>query len=88
MGDRARGRPRATTDDDTRSILIAAASRQFQANGYTSASISAIAEEAGVSTKTLYRLFPTKSDLFHDVVSRRIFRFVAELEGVFRFAAT
>ncbi len=44
------------------------------------ASIAAIAQEAGVSTKTLYRLFPTKADLFSDLVSDRIGRFLLALD--------
>ena len=34
------------------------------------ASMAAVAERAGVSTKTMYRLIPTKADLFRSVVLR------------------
>ncbi len=69
---RSRGRPQVRCDDDTKHLLIEAANAQFHACGYASASISAIARNAGVSTKTLYRLFPTKADLFTSMVSDRI----------------
>jgi AcrR family transcriptional regulator len=73
---RCRGRPQLRCDDDTRRLIIEAAGKQFHENGYAAASISAIAQEAGVSTKTLYRLFPTKADLFSDLISERIGRFL------------
>ncbi|CCM77383.1 TetR/AcrR family transcriptional regulator [Rhizobium mesoamericanum] len=77
---RPRGRPQARCDDDTRSVIIEAANKQFHENGYATASIAAIAQEAGVSTKTLYRLFPTKADLFSDLISDRISRFLLALD--------
>jgi AcrR family transcriptional regulator len=69
---RSRGRPQVRCDDDTKHLIIEAANAQFHECGYASASISAIARNAGVSTKTLYRLFPTKADLFTSMVSDRI----------------
>ena len=39
-----------------------------------------VAERAGVSTKTLYRLVPTKADLFANVIADRIGRFVLEYD--------
>jgi AcrR family transcriptional regulator len=76
---RPRGRPQVRCDDETRSVLIAAASSQFQSNGFALSNINAIAQQAGVSTKTLYRLFPAKADLFASVVSDRIARFSVDL---------
>ena len=70
-----RGRPQVRCDDDTKSLIIEAANAQFHESGYAAASISAIAQNAGVSTKTLYRLFPTKADLFACMISDRIDRF-------------
>lgn len=77
---RPRGRPQIRCDDDTRSVIIDAASAQFHESGYAAASISAIAQAAGVSTKTLYRLFPTKADLFASMVSDRTGRFFLALD--------
>ena len=37
-------------------------------------------QRAGVSTKTMYRLIPTKADLFRSVVSDRISRFMLEID--------
>ena len=38
-----------------------------------------VARRAGVSTKTLYRLIPTKAVLFEGMVSDRLDRFVSEV---------
>lgn len=73
---RPRGRPQVRSDDETRSVLIDAANEQFKKAGYASTNINSIAQMAGVSTKTLYRLFPTKGDLFSEVVERRIGSFL------------
>ena len=78
---RPRGRPQVRCDDDTRSVIIEAANEQFRENGYAAASISAIAQNAGVSTKTLYRLFPTKADLFASMVENRIGRFFMAVDA-------
>jgi AcrR family transcriptional regulator len=77
---RTRGRPQVRCDDDTRSVIVEAASGQLYESGYASASMNAIAQAAGVSTKTLYRLFPTKADLFNCVVSTRIERFILAID--------
>ena len=69
---RCRGRPRVRSDEETRQLILEAANQQFVKAGYASANISVIAQTAGISTKTLYRLFPTKADLFSDVISKTI----------------
>jgi len=78
---RPRGRPQVRCDDDTRSVIIEAANEQFHENGYAAASISAIAQNAGISTKTLYRLFPTKGDLFTSLIADRIGRFFLAVDA-------
>jgi AcrR family transcriptional regulator len=47
----------------TRHAILAAAQRLFERDGYTKTSIAAIADEAGVATKTVYLAFETKSGL-------------------------
>lgn len=78
---RSRGRPKERSDDETRAVIIEAANDQFKKAGYASASISTIAQTARVSTKTLYRLFPAKADLFSDVISTKISRYLLGLDG-------
>jgi AcrR family transcriptional regulator len=75
---RLRGRPQVRSDEETRSVVTEAASRRFNDLGYAATCVSDIAKGAGVSTKTLYRLFPAKSDLFESVCADRIERFTLE----------
>jgi AcrR family transcriptional regulator len=73
---RCRGRPPLRDDDETRQIIYEAARREFAANGYAATSTETIARSAGVSTKTLYRLLPSKAVLFENMVSQRLDRFL------------
>lgn len=77
---RGRGRPQVRPDDETLAVIINAARAEFLARGFAGASMSAVAQRAGVSTKTLYRLSPCKADLFRSVVSQRIGGFILELD--------
>jgi len=77
---RPRGRPQTRPDEETRQLIIAAARQEFHTNGYAGASMARVAERAGVSTKTMYRLIPTKEELFGSVVSERISRYMLELD--------
>ncbi len=77
---RCRGRPQVRSDEETLALILEAAGQEFQANGYEATCIADVAERAGVSTKTLYRLVPTKADLFANVVADRIGRFVVEYD--------
>lgn len=77
---RSRGRPQIRCDDDTKSLIIEAADIQFRENGYAATSINVIAQTVGVSTKTLYRLFPAKEDLLSSIISDRINRFFLALD--------
>jgi len=77
---RSRGRPQVRPDEETRQLIIAAARDEFHASGYAGASMGRVAHRAGVSTKTMYRLIPTKAELFQSVVSNRISRFFLEID--------
>jgi AcrR family transcriptional regulator len=77
---RTRGRPQIRPDEETRQLVVEAARHEFHAHGYAGASMGRVAERAGVSTKTMYRLIPTKADLFRNVISERISRFMLELD--------
>jgi len=77
---RCRGRPQIRSDEETRDMILEAANDQFVKAGYASASISTIAQMAGVSTKTLYRLFPAKADLFSAVISKKISGYILALD--------
>jgi AcrR family transcriptional regulator len=53
-----------STAEERRETLIAAAMPIFGRDGYHAASTMAIAKAAGISQAYLFRLFPTKIDLF------------------------
>ena len=47
---RPRGRPQTRSDEDTLLLVVDAAEREFQLNGYAGANIKAVAQRAGIST--------------------------------------
>src|SRR5436309_13192152 len=53
-----------------REAILAAALDQVAQGGYASAGMTAVAARAGVATGTVYRHFPSKSDLFAEVFRR------------------
>jgi AcrR family transcriptional regulator len=77
---RCRGRPQVRPDEETLRLLVEAAAAEFQANGYAAATMGNVAQRAGISTKTMYRLLPNKAELFKTVISERIGRFMLEVD--------
>src|SRR3954452_15619269 len=66
-------RPTAKTEarrTATRERIVDAALDQLADGGYASAGVQAVAQRAGVATGTVYRHFPSKSDLFAEVFRR------------------
>src|SRR3954463_8736362 len=68
----------------TRERIVRAALDQLADGGYASASVQAIAARADIATGTVYRPFPSKSDLFAEVFRRASAR---ELEVMAEIAA-
>lgn len=68
----AKSRPsaKASRKSQKRAQILAAALREFSANGYSGASMRAIAEGAGVSKPTLYQYIGQKEDLFRAVLEQ------------------
>jgi AcrR family transcriptional regulator len=66
----------------SREAILSAALEQVAEGGYRSASIHAIAARAGVATGTVYRYFPSKSELFAEVFERASRRELAVLEAI------
>ncbi len=62
-----------------RQDIIQAAERLFYNNGFHATSTDRICEEAGVSTRTLYRHFPSRERLTAAVMEVRQQRFFADL---------
>lgn len=79
---RCRGRPQVRPDEETLHLLVEAAAVEFQANSFAATTMGNVAQRAGISTKTMYRLIPCKADLFKKVISDRIGRFMLQVDPV------
>ena len=62
------------TDDlrDTKHKIVDAAVRCFERYGPQRTSMSDVAEEAGISRRTLYRVFDDRSSLIEEILRRRL----------------
>ncbi len=56
---------------DKREMLVSKAMTLFAQGGYTAVGIDRIVAEAGVAKMTLYKYFPSKTDLILEVLARR-----------------
>ncbi len=72
---------RAESQARTRAELLAAAARSFEQRGYSGASITDIAEEAGFSHGAVYSNFQSKEDLFLALYEQWVAERVSEIEG-------
>jgi AcrR family transcriptional regulator len=77
---RSRGRPQVRLDDETRLLIYGASRHEFAESGYAATSMETVARRAGVSTKTLYRLIPTKAALFEGMVTDQLNRFLSSVD--------
>ncbi|WP_137131337.1 TetR/AcrR family transcriptional regulator [Rhizobium sp. FY34] len=66
---RGRGRPKAASDSDRRSSILETARRTFVELGLIGTTTDIVASRCKISKQTLYRLFPSKTDLFIAVVA-------------------
>ena len=66
------GRPPRDEAEELTQHIVAVAAGLFIRNGYAGTSIEAVAEQAQVGKNTIYRRYPTKSDLFQAVVDREM----------------
>lgn len=63
---------RAIPDHVRRSLLFAAAEELFLTRGYAGTTMSDIARAAGMSKKTIYQVFDSKSELFRALLLHRL----------------
>ncbi|WP_369719587.1 TetR/AcrR family transcriptional regulator [Bradyrhizobium sp. LLZ17] len=76
---RPRGRPPLRSDEETKQIVLEVARHAFAAHGYAATSTEELARSAGISTKTLYRLFPGKAVLFEAMCADRLERLLSDV---------
>lgn len=67
---RGRGRPKVRSDEEQKNLIIQSALSLFVQHGYAATTMNDIAAECHVSKRTLYRLFPGKTDLFAGMVEQ------------------
>jgi AcrR family transcriptional regulator len=77
---RCRGRPQLRSDEETRRMIFDVARQAFAADGYAATSTEELARRAGISTKTLYRLFPAKAALFEAMCADRLDRLLSAID--------
>ena len=63
---------RETKKLQTRQAIAAAGMRLFVTRGFDHVTVGEIAQDAGVSEKTVFNYFPTKEDIFFDEVPERL----------------
>jgi AcrR family transcriptional regulator len=70
---RRAGRPPVLGSTDRRAYLLDAAAAVFAERGYAAATVDAIAAKAGMSKKTVYRVFDSKLALLDALIDDRFF---------------
>ncbi|CAI8815361.1 TetR/AcrR family transcriptional regulator, regulator of autoinduction and epiphytic fitness [Pseudomonas sp. IT-P253] len=70
--------------DRKREAIIQAAIAEFRANGFDISSMDKIAATAGVSKRTVYNHFPSKEELFAEILNQLWARVTAEQETPYR----
>ncbi|MEY2434169.1 MAG: hypothetical protein QOC92_3894, partial [Acidimicrobiaceae bacterium] len=79
---RRRGRPVATSADDTRRRVLDVARAEFAEKGYSAATMRSIAAGAGATAMTLYTYAPSKAALFVAAWEDSIDQIYADYEQV------
>ena len=80
----AQTRPRSRKRDPNRQRIVDAARAHFFSHGFRSVTMDDLAEELGVSKKTLYAHFPGKFDLLEAVLADKLAGVEATLKEVTR----
>ncbi|MCE6980362.1 TetR/AcrR family transcriptional regulator [Pseudomonas frederiksbergensis] len=70
--------------DRKREAIIQAAIAEFRTNGFDITSMDKIAATAGVSKRTVYNHFPSKEELFAEILNQLWTRVTAEQEASYR----
>ncbi|KJZ35148.1 TetR/AcrR family transcriptional regulator [Pseudomonas fluorescens] len=70
--------------DRKRAAIIQAAIVEFRANGFDITSMDKIAATAGVSKRTVYNHFPSKEELFAEILNQLWTRVLSEQETAYR----
>ncbi|WP_428484457.1 TetR/AcrR family transcriptional regulator [Rhodopila sp.] len=74
------GRPRQMSEAERRAHLVAVAGTMFLQRGYRATTMDDIAQCAGMSKKTVYQIFPAKSELFDALLTAWLAPFTLPVE--------
>ncbi len=66
-----------------RSLIIKAAQRRFVRHGLKKTSIEEIARDLRIGKATIYHYFPSKEEIFNEVLRNEIEKFSDEISGIF-----
>lgn len=72
----------ATVEDAVSDRIVAAARRHFFAHGFRGVTMDDLAEELGMSKKTLYAAFPSKIDLLRAMLLDKFHSIEADLDRI------
>jgi TetR/AcrR family transcriptional regulator of autoinduction and epiphytic fitness len=75
------GRPRQMSEDERRRQLIAVAGEMLLQKGYRATTMDDVAHCAGMSKKTVYQMFSTKSELFDALLAEWLAPFTIPVEA-------
>src|ERR1700750_3426766 len=78
------GKSRRRKADASRQLIVDAARVHFFSHGFRSVTMDDLAEELGISKKTLYAHFPGKFDLLEAVLADKLAGVEAKLKEVTR----
>lgn len=67
---RPRGRPKVMSDEQQADIILANAETLFLEKGFSGTTMNDIAAACRMSKRTLYRLFPSKTEMFGEMIRR------------------
>jgi len=67
--------------EEIRELIVAAAGREFEENGFTGATTAAIARRAEVTEAQIFRFFPSKAALFHAAIFEPLNRHFSEFQS-------
>src|SRR5256884_1028089 len=77
-----KSRPRSRKRDPHRQRIVDAARIHFLSHGFRSVTMDELAEELGISKKTLYAHFPGKIELLEAVLADKFAGVEAKLNGI------
>lgn len=77
-------KPRLTGEGDATQRIVGGARRHFFAHGFRGVTMDDLAEELGMSKKTLYANFPSKTALLEAVIADKLQRVEADLKGTMK----